>query len=67
MTINEIKKKMLSWQDFYGGDMMYQDEINQATTKKQLSEIMNEYFRYLEDLANDAQKDCEEFKKSLGL
>ena len=67
MTIKEIKKNMLKWRDFWGGDIMYTDLIEQAKTKKQLAEVMEMYYRHLEDCGNDALRHCEEFKRKLGL
>lgn len=65
MTIAQIKKKMLAWRDFYGGDIFY--NIGGAKTKKDLAEIMDSHFRHLEMCANDAGRHCEEFKRELGL
>ena len=67
MKISEIKKKMLAWEDFYGGDIMYTDLIEQAKNKKDLANVMDMYYRHLEDMANDAGRHCEKFKRSLGL
>lgn len=67
MTISQIKEKMLSHRDFYGGDIMQTDEIKKAKTKKELNKIMNDYGVHLEMMATDAQSHHDKFKKSLGL
>ncbi len=67
MTIEEIKAKMLSHKDFYGGDIMQRDEINNAKTKVELNKIMNDYSTHLEMMALDAQSHHDSFKRSLGL
>lgn len=67
MRITEIKKKMMEWEDFYGGDIFYTAEIRNAKTKKALADIMETYSRYLEDQAIDAQTHFEGFVKELGL
>lgn len=65
LTIKQIKKKMLKWKDFFGGDIMY--DIEGAKTKKELAEIMDIYFHHLEDTCNYALRHCENFKHELGL
>ena len=65
MTIKEIKKQMKDWSDFWGGDIMY--DIDACKTKEDLAELMNNYYRYLEDAGTDALTHCEEFKRKLGL
>ena len=67
MKIADKKKKMLKWRDFYGGDIFDTDAIEKAKTNKELLEIMDRYFRHLEDVANDAGRHCENFTRSLGL
>ena len=67
VKIVEIKKKMLAWRDFWDGDIMYRDMIEEARTKKQLAEVMDMYYRHLENACNDALRHCEEFKRTLGL
>ncbi len=67
MKISDKKKKMLAWRDFYGGDIFDTDSIEQAKTNKELLEVMEIYYRHLEDVANDAGRHCENFTRSLGL
>lgn len=67
MTLSQIKQKMLHWRDFHGGDIMYAQEIRKAKSKSQLSIIMDDYYRHLEDVGKDALTHCEEFKRTLGL
>ena len=67
MKIDEIKKEMLAHRDFFGGDIMYRDEIKKAKTKKELAKIMDNYGTHLEMMANDAQSHHSNFKRKLGL
>jgi len=67
MKINDIKREMLSWSDYYGGDIMQQDQILKCKTKKQLSEVMENHIRFLEMQNIDALTHAENFKKSMGL
>ncbi len=67
MTIDKIKIAMLNHRDFFGGDIMYTDEIKKAKTKKDLSKIMDNYGVHLETMAIDAQRHHDNFKKKLGL
>ena len=67
MTLKEIKKKMLKWKDIYGGDIPYEDMINNAKNKQDLSKVFSRFHNLLIDTANDAVRDMEEFQKSLGI
>ena len=67
MRLSEIKKEMLAWEDHYGQDIHYTDEIKSAKNKNELSEVFDRYRRYLEDQNNDAIRGMEEFQRSLGL
>lgn len=67
MSIKEIKAEMLKHKDFHGGDIMYTDDIEKATTKKELADIMNRYAHHLEMVAIDAQAHHDSFKTKLGL
>jgi len=67
MEIKEIKKEMLAYTDFYGFDMMYEDEIKKAKTKKDLNGIINQYSVHIEMMESDAQSHLENLKRRLGL
>ncbi len=67
MTIKKIKEEMLAHRDFWGGDIMFTDKIEQATTKIQLREIMDEYESHLQMMAIDAISHHGRFKRKLGL
>ena len=67
MNIKDIKREMLSWSDYYGGDIMQHDQISKCKTKKELTEIMNGHIRFLEMQNIDALAHAENFKKELGL
>jgi hypothetical protein len=67
MTIAQIKKQMLEYRDFFGGDIMYTDEIEKATTKKQLNELLDRYSGHLEMVAVDAQSHLNNFRIRLNI
>lgn len=50
MTLKEIKNEMLSFRDFYGGDLLGESEIKEATSKKELAEIIEKHRNHLEDM-----------------
>lgn len=67
MNIDEIKEKMLDHRDFFGGQIIYIDEIKNAKTLKDLSDVLNKYETHLEMLALDAINYHCNFRKKLGL
>lgn len=67
MIIEQIKAKMLEYRDFYGGDIMYAQEIKEAKTKKELAKIINNYRGHLEDMLSDAHGHLDNFKTEIGL
>lgn len=67
MKIADIKKEMLSYRDFYGGDLLGIDEIKSAKSKKELAKIIERHHTHLEDMAIDACHSLGRFKKRLGL
>jgi len=67
MTINQIKKEMLEWTDFYGQDITSKDMIENAKTKNELSEVLDAHSRFLEDQAIDAQSHLNNFRKKIGV
>ena len=66
MKTKDIKKKILSWVDFYGGEVLQQDELKKCTNKKQCQEIMETYRKFLELQHVDAMMDFDNFVKGLG-
>jgi geranylgeranyl pyrophosphate synthase len=67
MTLRETKKKMLAYRDFYGGDLICEDEIKKAKTKKELSELIERHRNFMEDMLSDAMSHLEDFKKEVDL
>lgn len=67
MKIEAIKKKMVEYRDFFGFDLLGVSEVEKATTKEELAEIINQHYTHLELMCNDAQSSLERFRKSLGL
>jgi hypothetical protein len=67
MTIEKIKKEMLKWQDFYGGDISDTEAIKNANTKEELSKIIEAHRQLLETMLSDADRHLDNFKRKLGL
>ena len=67
MKISEIKKEMLKHRDFYGGDIIYVEEINKAKSKKELAKIIEDHRSHQEAMLSDASSTLDIFKRKLGL
>lgn len=67
MELNKIKKEMIEWKDFFGGDIPDTEEIKNAKTKNELQQILHRHSSRLEDMLSDAQSHLANFKKKLGL
>ncbi len=67
MKLDEIKKRMLDWRDFYGADISNSDDIRRARTKRECVAILSRYALLLEAQHQDAMNDMDKFRKSLGL
>lgn len=67
MTIAKIKKEMLAYEDFYGGDLSDTEAIKDATTKKELADIINNHRDFMVDMLADAESHLRDFKKKIGL
>ena len=58
---------MLSYRDFYGCDLLSEDEIKNATTRKELYDIIERHRTHMEDMLCDANSHLDNFKKRVGL
>jgi hypothetical protein len=67
MTIAKMKKEMIAYRDYYGGDLIGVGDIENATTKEELKEILDRHTRYMEDMLSDAHSHLSKFKDKLGL
>lgn len=65
MKISDIKKKMLDFEDFYGGDLLNRSDIRKARTKNQLIEIIENHRRHMSDMLCDANRHLNNLKKKL--
>jgi len=65
--MEEIKKKIKEYRDYWGFEIHYQEEIDSATTYAELGEVLSAYHKHIEDMANDAQNDLSRFRKQIGL
>lgn len=66
MKLEQIKKRMLEYRDFYGGDLIVTDKINEARTKEELNEILHQHENLLEDSLIDALNHLKKFKREVG-
>ena len=64
---NSIKTQIKDYRDYWGCEIHYQEEIDGASTYKELAEVLNKYYRHIEDMANDAKKDLDNFCNELKL
>ena len=67
MDIKRIKKEMLNWHDFYGGDISDVEAIKKAKTKQELNSIIERHRDFLEDMLSDANSHLDNFKRELGM
>ncbi len=67
MTIQNIKKQMLSFKDFYGGDLLDYTEIENAKSKEDLSDIIERHRNHMEAMLSDANSHLDNFKRKVEL
>ena len=67
MEIEEQKKAMIAFRDFHGGDLLDIAEVEQATSKEELAEIIDKHYSFLENVHTDALSHLEKFRKKIGL
>ena len=67
MNIEEIKKKLLSWRDFYGQDITDIDLIKAITTKADVRKVLEKHRVFLEYQATDASTDIDNTERKLGI
>lgn len=67
MTISKIKEEMKKYRDFYGGDLISLDNIDDATSKEQLAKIIEDHRTHMEMMLCDAHSHLDKFKGRLGL
>lgn len=65
MRVREIKAKMKKWKDLAGFDLSA--DIDSIKTKEEAKAILTEHYNWLDNLANDAQRSVDRFRKELGL
>jgi hypothetical protein len=67
MNIQEKKRKIKYWTDFYGGEIIDPETVEKARTNVDLERALNYHARHLEDMAIDARVHLDKFKKELKL
>lgn len=63
MRIEIIKEKMRKWRDSAGFDLS--GGIDSIASAEDVQEILRNHCRWLENLANEAQRSTEDFEKEL--
>jgi hypothetical protein len=64
-TIDDIKKQMKEYKDFFGGELLDFHDIDKAETKQELSAIIDRHYSFLEAQCNDAQHALERFHREI--
>ncbi len=67
LNINQIKKKLLQWEDFYGQDLLNIDDIKKCKTKSDCLIILQLHRRFQEDQSIEAGTHLDSFITELGL
>jgi hypothetical protein len=67
MTIKEMKRRMLKFKDFYGGDFLDSSDIIGAKNTKELNSIIERQRHHMEDMLSDAHSHLDSFKRKLGI
>lgn len=67
MSIEEIKQRILDHKDFFGGDFIFVQELEEATTKEEIGRVLDRQRNHLEDMLSDALSSHDSFKQSLKL
>jgi len=67
MKIEQIKKIMLEYRDFYGGDLLGVSEVEGATTKQELIDIIDRHEAHMESMLSDANSHLNSLRRKTGL
>lgn len=67
MTLQEIKEKMITYRDFFGGEFLEHHLIKSAENKADLKSIIKNHRDHLEMIANDAQHSLDRYQDLIGL
>lgn len=67
MSIEEIKRKMLDYRDYFGQALINSSDIEGCENITQLAEILDYHEEFIEIQCNDAQSSVNRFKRNLGL
>lgn len=63
MKIENIKKEMLKYRDFYGGELLDVCAIEKATTKEELEKIIERHRSHIEAMLSDANRHLDNLKR----
>lgn len=65
--LEDIKKQLLNYRDFYGGDISETDLINNARSMEDIAAVLDKHERLLEDMLCDARSHLNNFRRKIGL
>jgi len=65
--LEEIKSRMKSFTDFYGGDLLDISDIEACETKSELADIIERHRDHMECMLCDANSHLNSFKREIGL
>lgn len=67
MKIDDIKKQMLEYRDFYGGELLNVSDVEAAKTRQELYDILNQHEAFMESMLSDAMSHMSNFKHKIEL
>lgn len=67
MSLSEIKKEMINYKDFYGGDLLGVSDVVSAKSKTQLRDLIERHRTHLENMLSDALNHLDDFQRQVEL
>lgn len=67
MNIEEIKKEMHEFKDFFGGDLLLKSDIDSCKNILDCERIIERQRSFIQDMAIDADSHLDKFKERLGI
>lgn len=65
MNIDEIKKQMKEYRDFFGGDLINVDEIDNCANKGELRRLIDRHSEHIEMQCSDALRHLDRLTERL--
>ena len=67
MKIEDIKRKMINYRDYFDQQFNDIEAVKNAKTKKELGDLIDQHEIFLESQITEAQSSLNNFKRNLGL